>query len=241
MEFEWKIFPGFTTFGLLKQIQKIMEDRQCEPEQFDDRIIFKSMFNDIVRGEKGNAETCENNSRAVANDARRFPHGHWSFLGPGSKKKWYGTFSEKPDGVWDKTAEDMMLELAETIHPMFRASSALERGELRSKGGSKKTIHFNGSEPNVELILRAIISANQLSVYGAVADLCRELCIDTMASGKLEAHDLLETTEIPTEPPTADPRTDEQRRENLLQEYEQKLEQLSDNQKLSKTMLLTLV
>ena len=93
--------PGFTTFGLLKQIQKIMEDRQCEPEQFDDRIIFKSMFNDIVRGEKGNAETCENNSRVVANDARRFPCGHWSFLGPGSEKKWYGTFSEKPDGVWD--------------------------------------------------------------------------------------------------------------------------------------------
>ena len=115
-------------------------------------------------------------------------------------------------GLGIKTAEDMMLELAETIHPMFRASSALERGELRSKGGSKKTIHFNGSEPNVELIPRAIISANQLSVYGAVADLCRELSKDTMASEKLEAHDLLETTEIPTEPPTADPRTDEQRR-----------------------------
>ena len=106
----------------------------------------------------------------------------------------------------------MMLALAERIHPMFRASSALERGELRSEGGSKKTNHFNGSEPNVELILRAIIYANQLSVNGTVADLCRELSKDTMASRKLEAHDLLETTEIRTEPPTADFRTDEQRR-----------------------------
>ena len=70
MEFEWKIFPGFTTFGLLKQIQKFMEDRQCAPEQFDDRIIFMSMFKDIAWQAKGNAETCENNSRAVANDAR---------------------------------------------------------------------------------------------------------------------------------------------------------------------------
>ena len=34
MEFEWKIFPGFTTFGL-------------DPEQFEGRIIFMSMFNDI--------------------------------------------------------------------------------------------------------------------------------------------------------------------------------------------------
>ena len=49
-----------------------------------------------------------------------------------------------------------MLEFAETIHPLFRASSALERGELRSKAGDKKTIHFNGSEQNVELILRTI-------------------------------------------------------------------------------------
>ena len=67
----------------------------------------------------------------------------------------------------------MMLEFAETAHPMFRASSALERGELRSKGGGKKTIHFNGSEQNVELILRTVMSANQLSIFGAVADMHR--------------------------------------------------------------------
>ena len=64
--------------------------------------------------------------------------------------------------------------------------------------------------------------------------MCREVSKDTMASGKLEAHDPLESTEIFTEPPSADNRTDEQRRRNLLQEYEQQFEQLSDNQKLSK-------
>ena len=136
----------------------------------------------------------------------------------------------------DQTAEQMMLYFDETIHPMFRASSPLERGELRSKEGSKKTIHFNGCEQNVELILRTIISANQLSVHGALTDLCRELSKDTMASEKLVAHDPLETMEIPTEPPTADPRTDEQRRGNMLQECEQKFEQLSDDQKLSKLL-----
>ena len=40
----------------------------------------------------------------------------------------------------------------------------------------------------------------------------REVSKDTMASGKLEAHDSLESMEIPAEPPTADPYTDEQRR-----------------------------
>ena len=107
----------------------------------------------------------------------------------------------------------MMRELAETIHPIFRASSAFERGNY--KGGGKKTIHFNGSEQNVELILRTVMSANELSIYGAVAYICTEVSKDTLALGKSEAHaaqDLLETMEILTEPPTADPRTDDQGR-----------------------------
>ena len=69
------------------------------------------------------------NAHEVANYARRFPRGHWSFLGPGSDKMWYDTYSDKPDGVWDKSAEKMMLEFAETSHPLFRASSAFEGGE----------------------------------------------------------------------------------------------------------------
>ena len=87
----------------------------------------------------------------------------------------------------------MMIEFSETAHPIFRASSALEREEVRSKEGSKMTIHFNGSEQNVELIPRTVISANQLSMYGAVADMCREVSKDTMASVKPETHDPLES------------------------------------------------
>ena len=55
-------------------------------------------------------------------------------------------------------------------NPMFRASSAFERGELRSKGGGKKSFHFNVSNENIELLLHTVISAYQLSDYGAVAD-----------------------------------------------------------------------
>ena len=109
------------------------------------------------------------------------------FLGLGSEKKWYGTHSEKPDGKWDKTAEKMMLNFAQSGHRIFRATSALERGELRSKGKGKKSIHFNGSEANIELTLRTVISVNQLSIYGAVADLCKELSKDSEVAGKLAA------------------------------------------------------
>ena len=44
MEFEWRIFPGFTTLGILAEIQKMMAESKCEPEQFEGRIIFMSML-----------------------------------------------------------------------------------------------------------------------------------------------------------------------------------------------------
>ena len=55
-EFEWNIFPGITTLGLLEKIQSLMRDLQCEPEHFKDRIIFMSMYNDIAWREEGNTE-----------------------------------------------------------------------------------------------------------------------------------------------------------------------------------------
>ena len=210
-----------------------MKDRQCEPEQFEDRIIFMSMFNDTLWREKGNAEKCENNSREVVNYVRGFPRGHWTFLGHGSEKKWYGTYSGKFDGVSDKTAEDMMLGFAETINPMFRASSALERGELRCKGVGKQTIHFNGREekswinPAHDYFCKSVpyLWSSSRFVQGGIQRY--------HDFGKPEAHDHLETMEIPTETSTADPCTNEQRQGNLLQDYECKFEQLSDDQKLN--------
>ena len=48
MEFEWKNFPGFTTVGIFDEILKIMAESRCEPEKFQGRIIFMSMYNDII-------------------------------------------------------------------------------------------------------------------------------------------------------------------------------------------------
>ena len=63
MEFEWKIFPGFTTASILNEIQRMMGELQCDPVDFKGRIIFMSMFNDIVWDAKGNEELCDNNSK----------------------------------------------------------------------------------------------------------------------------------------------------------------------------------
>ena len=65
-EFERKIFPGITALGLLEKIQNLMTDLQCELEHFKGRIIFMSLFNDIVWDAKGNEAHCEHNAQAVA-------------------------------------------------------------------------------------------------------------------------------------------------------------------------------
>ena len=196
-EFEWKYsLESQRWASSRRKIQSLMRDLQCEPEHLNDRIIFMSRYNDIAWQEKGNKEMCVYNSQTVANYARKFPRDHWSFLVHGSEERRYGTYTDKPDGSWDQTAENMMASSSESGHPILRASSASERGELRSKGGGKKSVHFNGSDENIELLLRTVISANQLSVYGAVADLCNEQSESSRAAVRFAALDHLETMEI---------------------------------------------
>ena len=97
------------------------------------------MYDDIVVGEKGNRETCVANSLIDADYARKFAQGHWSFLGPGSEKRWCGTHVYKPNGDWDDVAF-LMINFSESGHPVCRGSSAFERGDLKSKG-KRKIVH----------------------------------------------------------------------------------------------------
>ena len=47
MEFEWNIFPGFTTLQHVREVQELLSRLSVQPENFTGRIIFMSMFNDI--------------------------------------------------------------------------------------------------------------------------------------------------------------------------------------------------
>ena len=47
MEFEWNIFPGFTTLQLCSKVQEFLSQISKQSEDFTGRIIFMSMFNDI--------------------------------------------------------------------------------------------------------------------------------------------------------------------------------------------------
>ena len=143
------------------------------------------MFNDISCDRKGKKDECLANAGVVKVLARKFGVGQWSFIGPGSEKKWYSA-ENSPQGAWDNIAEEMLLEFAESGHPTFRATTPLSRGILKSKGHGKLSIHFAADELTIETIFRIIISVNQLSIYGAVAAKCEEFENHQDGSGEPE-------------------------------------------------------
>ena len=115
MEFEWNIFPGFSTLELVREVQKFM-NKMSEPEQSQGRIIFMSMLNDITWWNKDNETECIANSTIVSLFAKKNFHqdvGHSSDLcqkqsgTPPTKKdheengteslNWWWSGSEKAD------------------------------------------------------------------------------------------------------------------------------------------------
>ena len=91
-DFEWNIFPGFTTLQLCGKVNDLLSRLGETPETFTGRILFMSMFNgvmsrnDISCDGKGNEEECVANAKVVSILARKFGIGQWSFIGPGSER-----------------------------------------------------------------------------------------------------------------------------------------------------------
>ena len=109
-----------------------------------------SVFNDISCGTKDNEKECLGNAQVISLYAKKFGIGQWSFIGPGSEKKWYSISEDSPQGVWDNMAEKMLVEFAESDCPIFRATSPLSRGRLQSKGHGKLSIHYAADLETVE-------------------------------------------------------------------------------------------
>ena len=112
------------------EISDLLSSLGQSPETFTGRILFMSMFNDISCGKNGNKDECLKNANFVKTFAGRFGIGQWSFIGPGSEKKWYPS-ENSPQGAWDHIAEEMLLKFAESGHPIFRATTPLSRGKLK--------------------------------------------------------------------------------------------------------------
>ena len=106
-EFEWNIFPGFTSLQLCDKISNLLSSLGQSSETFTGRILFMSMFNDFFCDRYDIKDECLRNANILKTFAGRFGIGQWSFIGPGSEKKWYPS-ENSPQGAWDNIAEDML-------------------------------------------------------------------------------------------------------------------------------------
>ena len=119
----------------------------------------------------------------------------------------------------------MLITLAESGHPVFRATSPLSRGVLKSKGGGQLSIQYCADQETITTVFRTITSVNQLSLNGAVSDLCEEY-------ESYHAERPVVPSVIKTNVPLNN--DDPAHQELLLQRYGERNEKLSQQDRLSK-------
>ena len=194
-----------------------------------------SMFNDISWGSKDNKQECESNAQLVSLFPKRFGAGQWSFLGHGSEKKWYSISEDGPQGEWNKMAEKMTLTFVESGHPVFRVTSPFSKGQLKSKGGGKLSIHCCADQETIKTVFRTNSSVNQLTLYGTIAEMCEEYesCHDRTGAPVVRGQS--SSSCVPSVIKTNVPlnNDDPAHKELLLQRYRERIEKLSQQDKLS--------
>ena len=120
------------------------------------------------------------------------------------------------------------MEFAESLCPIFRATTPLSRGKL--------SLHYAADLETIETIFRIIVFANQLSLYGAIAEICEEYesfherTVRPVVMGQSSSSLVLSAikTEVPLD-------SDDPAYQNfLLQQDGERIEKLSQQDKLSK-------
>ena len=127
-----------------------------------------------------------------------------------------------------------MIKFAESRHPVFRSTSPLSRGVLKSKGGGKLSIHYCADPATIETVFRTILSVNQLSIYGAVSDLCEECKTCHVRTGRPVVAGLSNPLFVPSVMKTHIHLTDDpaQPEEDQLQIYGERIEKLSQQDRV---------
>ena len=173
MDFEWTIFPGFNTLQLSQDVKSLLLRLGETPENFHRKNFIHVDVQRHLLWIKRQWRRMPVKCHTRFSVCKKFGTGQWSFIGPGSEKKWYCVSEDSPQEAWDNMIERMLLEFVESGCPIFRVTSPLSRGIFKKKEHRKLSIHFADQE-TIETIFRIIVSANQLSFYLAMTEVCEE-------------------------------------------------------------------
>ena len=133
------------------------------------------MFNGISSDGKGNEEECVANSKVVSTLAKKFGIGQWSFIGSGFREEvvfYWKRIDHKEFEIilrkrccWNSLKVDVQFSVQQLHCPGVSS---------KGKGHGKLSTHFAADQETIENIFRIIVFANQLSLYGAVENICEE-------------------------------------------------------------------
>ena len=236
LDFEWNISPGYTTLQLNEEVKHLLLILDETPENFTGRILFTSMFNDISCGTKDNEEECVANARLVSLYAKRLAkdNGHslvlvlkrsgilWKRVA--HKESW--TKLQK-GCCWNSLRADVQFSILRLHCPEVNS---------KSKGHGKLSIHCAADQETILTIFRISVSANQPSLYGAVAEICEEYeslherTGRPVVMGQSSSSLVLSAIKTEVRLECDDPAN----QDLLLQQYEERIEELSQQDKLSK-------
>ena len=121
----------------------------------------------------------------------------------------------------------------------FPSHESIVWGTPKSKGGGKLLFHFCADGGTIETVFRTIISVNQLSIYGAVLDLCEEY---SACQARTERPELADQSDPLFAPAnllimTPKPSIEILAQENLLQKYKERVERLPQPDRLWKIFI----
>ena len=169
MEFEWTLFPGFTT------LQILVGDSEND-DWHDVRTWAGPRTNYLhgnvkrqcmVRNRKPRSLCCE-----FSFDCRLCLkiRARTLFLGLGLEKKWYGTHIYKPNVEWDDVADIMMINFSESGRPVFSWIQCFGKRRLEEQRKRKIVYTFQWQRRNRRRDSSYRYFPSISSVYEAVAD-----------------------------------------------------------------------
>ena len=228
MEFENNIFPGFTTLQLFYKVQEFQSKMSKEPEDFTRRIIFVSMFNDISWWSKDTEQECELSTKLVSIKAKDFHQedGHSSDLDQKRSGILLMIANHKENGTgsqswwWSHSAKADTQSSDPRVHYPEECSKAKVVENYQ---------HTSALMTERLTLFCTTISVNQLSINGAVSDLCEECKSCHVRTGRPVLVGQSDPLFVPTSSlmKTPTPSTDDPVQENLLQKYQERVDKLS--------------
>ena len=226
-EFEWNIFPGFTTLQLCGKVNDLLSDLREKHQKLSQEMTSLVTEMSIKKNVWQMPESSKYLQRNLVLD-----NGHLlvqvlkrsGILVKRIVHKELGIIS-RTKCCWNSQKADILI---------FRATAPLSRGQLRSKGHGKLSIHFGATQETIETIFRIIVSANQLSLYGAVANMCEEFEAHQDRSGEPDVlmGQSIVLCEIKAEIPLQN--ENPSHHQILWQQYMERIESLSPESKVSR-------